>query len=296
MEKKDFYEILGLKKGAEESEIKTTFRRLAKQYHPDQTGGDPAKENIYSEITEAYEVLSDHEKKRLYDTYGMRAYEADWDEEKLKHQKAGSSVDSAFYGAMDFETWFEQKTRSRKQAQDRDNKQRGQERQTTSAANRNSEVSISFEESVSGCTKYVSVSGKRYEVKIPAGIDEGQRVRVKRNDGDLLVTIHIAGSNIFRREGIHVYSEEAVLYTTAVLGGEIRVRTLYGMKTLKIPAGTPSGKVFTLRAMGFPSLKEKGMVGDAFIKIEITVPTVLSEKERSCMEALVKAEEEAGKR
>ena len=243
MEKRDYYKVLGVQKNADENEIKRAYRKLAKKYHPDANGDDKYAEQQFKEITEAYNVLSDSEKKKLYDQYGFAAFDgsmgAEYAQGGFDFGKGGryteyhySSDDVSIFDDI-FGDFFGKRTG-----------RKGRDVE--------SNITISFEEAAFGCTKRLSFEGGRntVEVKIPAGIDEGQSVRLKGKGhpgsmgmpaGDLYLKVHITEKPGYERRGMDVYTTENIPYTTAVLGGEVIFHTLYGEVKCKIPAGTQSG-------------------------------------------------------
>ena len=288
MGKRDYYDVLGVQKNADENEIKRAYRKLAKKYHPDANGDDKYAEQQFKEITEAYNVLSDSEKKKLYDQYGFAAFDgsmgAKYEQGGFDFGKGGryteyhySSDDSIF---DDIFGYFFGKHTSRK------------------GRDAESNITISFEEAAFGCTKRISFEGGQkntVEVRIPAGIDEGQSVRLKGKGhpgsmgmpaGDLYLKVHIMDKPGYERRGMDVYTTENIPYTTAVLGGEVIFHTLYGEVKCKIPAGTQSGSKIRLKQKGIVSMKDSSVHGDAYVTIQIKVPRNVTQRERDMLREL----------
>ena len=313
MTNRDYYDILGIQKNADEKEIKKAYRKLAKKYHPDTNPGDKHAEQQFKEVTEAYNILSDPEKKRMYDQFGSAAFDGSMGagntngEYYTEYHFEDDDMDNIFgdiFGDM-FRSNF------------RDRFQRGaasgfgsgfQQGFGEGAGNRKkkgqdikSNITISFEEAAYGCSKRIYFDGDTVhtlEVKIPAGIDEGQSVRLKGKGhagkngvpaGDLYLKVHIAEKPGYERKGLDVYTTENIPYTTAVLGGEAVFHTLYGDVKCRIPAGTQPGSKIRLKQKGIVSMKNNSVHGDAYVTIQIAVPKSVTPKERSALQELEKA-------
>lgn len=311
MAKKDYYDVLGIKRNADEKEIKRAYRKLAKRYHPDINPGDKEAEQKFKELTEAYNVLSDAEKKKLYDQYGFAAFEegfgakqnqsggwsdfadgfgnsGNYQEFHFTGGDAGDFFDDLFGGM--FHGYSGNAFHSRTEGGFGSSfRQKG--------ADAHADIKISFDEAVSGCDKILQlrdVKGKNssLQVHIPAGIDEGQSVRLKGKgeagiggglDGDLLLKVHIMPKKGYERKGNDVYVTVNIPYTTAVLGGEAIVPTLTGKVSCKIAAGTQSGSKIRLKNKGIPSMKNPEHKGDEYIVIQIEVPKHLTPEERQIL-------------
>lgn len=307
MPKRDYYEVLGISKNADEKEIKRAYRKLAKKYHPDTNPGDKQAEQRFKEVTEAYNILSNPEQKKLYDQFGFAAFDdGAKDSEFYRHAAKGEyaggfdfgnggryteyhfeggDMDDLFgniFGDMfhgTFQNGFGQE-HSRKQSRGGDI---------------HSEITISFDEAVFGCDKVIHFEDSRMQplkVHIPAGIDEGQSVRLRGKGragtapGDLLLKVHITGKKGYERKGMDVYTTESIPYTTAALGGTAQLHTLYGAVQCNIPAGTQSGTKIRLREKGVVSMKNPSVHGDAYVTIQIQVPRNLTSEERRKLEEL----------
>ena len=316
MEYKDYYQILGVGRDATEDEIKRAYRRLARKYHPDVNPGDKEAEERFKEINEAYEVLSDPEKRRKYDQLGAawrewermggRPGDFDWSQwvsaapggqrvyvrygtaEDLEDLFGGSSPFSDFFtqifgGLGGAPGGFEFRTRPR----------RGQDLEQ--------EVEISLEEAYHGTTRLLQKDGRRLQVKIPPGAYTGLRIRMAGEGGpgaaggqpgDLYLRVRVAPHPRFERRGDDLYTTVPVDLYTAVLGGKVRVETLAGPVMLTIPPGTQNGQTFRLRGKGMPKLRQKGQYGDLYARVEVRLPTRLTPRQRELFEELRRLSQE----
>ena len=241
--KRDYYEVLGLDKSADVAAIKKAYRKLAKKYHPDTNAGNPQAEEKFKEVTEAYNVLSDEEKKKLYDRFGHAAFEEGAGDGHFQGNPQGSYQEFHFDGAdVDLDDLFGNFFGGgfRREAFS------GKGQDVTAC------VEVSFEEAALGCEKTIRFQHpdgtmQSLQVHIPAGIDHGQKVRLQgkgmpgRNGGEagnLLLEVQVRESASFERKGMDVYSTVNVPFITAALGGEVIVNTLYGKVSCKIKEGT----------------------------------------------------------
>ena len=316
MAKRDYYDILGVKKDAKDQEIKSAYRKLAKKYHPDSNPNDKNAEMRFKEVTEAYDVLSDQEKKRLYDKFGHAAFDGSMGndpEDFARRQEQYARQREQYENARGFGTGWEQSGSG-----DWDFGEdlfgsffRGagfgtREDYVYEAPGSNDlagDVTVSFREAALGCEKVISLAGEKTQtlaVRIPAGIEEGQTIRLKgkgrvgRNgrQGDLLIQVRVAKDQIFTRKGRDVYVTEKIPYITAILGGEAEFQTLYGRVKCQVPAGSQSGTKIKLRGKGIVAPKGKGIQGDEYVTLQITVPKKLSEKEKELLRELQRISEQ----
>ena len=294
MEYKDYYQVLGVERGADGKAIKRAYRRLAIQFHPDKNPGDKRAEDRFKEINEAYEVLGDPAKRAKYDRLGA-SYQ-DWQRGGAPggfdwsqwtggapggvRVEVGDLEDLLGGGFSDFfqAIFGETAGSGAARARGRDLQQR---------------VGISLEEAFRGTRRQVRRNGRTLEVKIPAGARSGMRVRVAGQGesgrgpaGDLYLVIDVADDPRFTRDGDDLQAEFEVDLYTAVLGGEARVPTPAGPVVLKIPPGSQPGQTFRLKARGMPGLRKPGQKGDLYAKLKLIVPRDLSSQEKALFEQL----------
>lgn len=294
----DYYKVLGVARSATQKDIKQAYRKLARQYHPDVNPNDTTAQEKFKQINEAYEVLSDADKKKKYDTLG-----ADWQ----RYERAGAggfdpfggrrSTGGGAGGAGDFGDIFETLFGGRRGGAGAGGGTAGRNPFGFDTAQNNargrdveSPVDVTLREAYIGTTRIVTVDGERFEVTIPAGVKSNSKVRVSGKGGrgagasgargDLFLVVNVLEDPQFQRDGDDVTVEVYVDVFTAVLGGEARVPTLEGKDLIvRVPAGTSAGKKIRLREKGMPRLKGDGR-GDLFARIEINVPATLSDKQR----------------
>ena len=296
MEYKDYYKTLGVAKTASQSEIKKAYRKLAVKYHPDKTKDNKAAEEKFKEVTEAYEVLKDPEKRKKYDELG-----ANW---KMYEQQAANgrgtygspfgggrtqrefSEDySDIFGSGGFSDFFESffggaggagepYTRRTSYAP------KGQDHKAS--------ITIPLSQAYQGVTPVINVGGKRIRIKLKAGIEDGQTLKIAGKGGegiqggpagDLFLSIHIEPHPSITRQGDDLYTEVPVDIYTAILGGKTTIETLKGAVTITIPAGTDNGKVLRLKGLGMPNYRNNERFGNLFATVSLTTPKNLSEEE-----------------
>ena len=300
MDYKDYYKILGVPRTAKEKDIKAAFRRLARKHHPDVNPGNARAEARFKEINEANDVLSDSAKRRRYDQMG-----ANWDAFQRQggnpwqgsrvHFNVGGREQEDLGGFSDFfRTFFSGGSpQGGGGFEEIFGRQARQERLDVETS-----VDLSLEEVLRGASRTLTIGGagsrRTVEVKIPAGVREGSRVRVagegrctgRGRRGDLYLSVRVTPHGRFERKGDDLHTTVSVPLTVAVLGGEAEVPTLEGKRQIKIPPGTPSGRVFRLRSLGLPSLEEKGRRGDVFATLNLEMPRKLSDREHELFEEL----------
>jgi curved DNA-binding protein len=284
---KDYYKILGVSRSATEREIKQAYRRLARQYHPDVNPGDKAAEEKFKQINEAYEVLSDKENRKKYDKYGDQWQYAEQFEKARQQQQQAPGWDFSqggrrvYYGEGDFSSLFDDLLGGfrfdRGQAQPK--RRRSQEHP----------VEVTLEEAYRGTTRTLNFAdGKRLEVKVPAGVRTGSRVRLAgkgTGGGDLYLIVTVKPHPTFERRGDDLYVGVSVPLTVAMLGGEVQVPTLKGKVALKIPTETQNGRTFRLAGQGMPRLGSKSS-GDLLAKVRVVLPDKLSAEEKDLFKKL----------
>jgi curved DNA-binding protein len=286
MADKDYYKILGVSRSASEREVKQAYRKLARQHHPDVNPGDKSAEEKFKQINEAYEVLSDKDNRQKYDKYGDQWQYAEQFEKARQQQQApgwdfGSGGRRVFYSEGDFGSLFDDLLGGfrfdRGQAQPR--RARSQEHP----------VEVTLEEAYRGTTRTLSFAdGKRLEVKVPAGVRTGSRVRLAgkgAQGGDLYLIVTVKPHPTFERRGDDLYVGVSVPLTVAMLGGEAQVPTLKGKVALKIPSETQNGRTFRLAGQGMPHLG-KSSRGDLMARIRVVLPAKLSAEEKELFRKL----------
>ena len=295
--KKDYYKILGVSENATDEEIKKAYRRLALKYHPDRRGGDKEAEERFKEISEAYSVLSDPQKRKEYDMMRKNPFATGAGDSFFGGFSSGpggfrinfNGSESGFGGLDDLLDSFFGFSRKRSgfdQNVYEDIFTRSQPRQTFRGADVQAEITIPFELAAQGGeTMIKTTTGKKIKIKIAPGTEDGKRIKIPGQGapgpnggpaGDLYVTLRVAPHPRFERKGLDIYTSETINLAQAVLGTELQITTVDGKKVrLKIPPGTNSGKQFRLKGMGIKTPQGKG---DHFVKIEIAVPKNLSQK------------------
>jgi curved DNA-binding protein len=286
---KDYYNILGVNRSASEAEIKQAYRKLARQHHPDVNPGDKSAEERFKQINEAYEVLSDKEKRRKYDKYGDQWQYADQFEKAQRQQgwdfsQGGQRV---YFSEEDIGSIFDDLFRGFGTRAGRPQPRRGRDIEFP--------LEVTLEEAYSGTTRTLSMAdGKRLEVKIPAGVKDGSRVRISGKGaegyggakGDLYLVTSVRPHRTFRRHGDDLYTDVSVPLTVAVLGGEVKVNTPKGSKlSLKIPPETQNGRSFRLKGQGMPHLGNSTK-GDLLARVKVVLPTKLTDEEKELFQKL----------
>lgn len=293
MAERDYYEILGLKKGASPEEIKKAFRKLAVKYHPDKNAGDKKAEDRFKEINEAYAVLSDPQKKSQYDQFGSAGFHQRYSQEDIfrnfnagdifKEFNLGGSDDvfSRIFGGGGF-----------RQGGGRSMSRKGQDFEM--------EVAISFMEAFSGGEKRIAFNregrSEELSVKLPAGIDSGARLRLSGKggagigggpNGDLYLNIVVRADSRYSREGADILFPQQITFSQACLGGSLDVETLDGTKRIKVPAGIQPDTKIRLKGLGFQH-GGKGTRGDFYVVVKVKVPQTLSAQQKELIEKLGK--------
>lgn len=294
MEYKDYYKILGVDRNADPEAIKKAFRKLARQYHPDTNKGDKKAEEKFKEINEAYEVLSDPEKRKLYDRMGSSYRE---------YQRAGGDPRNYDWSQWTGEVPFGFGRGGARRVYEEDIDLGDLIREMFSGQTvrepRDFEqaIEITLEEAYHGTTRLLQKAGQPdIEVSIPRGVKTGSKVRVRGQGGknargqagDLYLVIEIKPHPVYERKDDDLYRDIQVDAFTAMLGGEATVETLAGTIAVKVPPGTSSGKLIRLRGRGMPKLNKANEYGDLYLRVLVTVPTDLTESEKEQLEKMAR--------
>ena len=311
-EKRDYYEVLGVSRNADDAQIKKAYRKLAKKYHPDTNAGDADAEQKFKEVTEAYTVLSDKEKRKMYDQFGHAAFDQTagagagtggpgggfWrtyggpQGGYQEYHFEGGNMDDIF-GDIFGDIFHHGTGGAGRTSYGAGTGGTSRGRSQRKGSDVRAEVMVGFDEAAFGCDKVIRLQDpsnpnggvQSLQVHIPAGIDTGKSIRLKGKGmpgvnggeaGDLLLKVTVAGKPGYERKGMDVYTTVRVPFTTAVLGGEAVVRTLYGNVICKIREGTQSGSKIRLRGKGIVSMKDPSVHGDQYVTVEIDVPQNLS--------------------
>ena len=291
MSKRDYYEVLGVNKGASDDEIKKAFRKLAVKYHPDKNPGDKTAEEKFKEINEAYSVLSDKTKRSRYDQFGHAGVGGDGggnpfgggfggfggNGQSFNFDFGGGGFEdiiNAMFGGGGFRA-----------------ARRGRDFRTS--------ITIDFEDAIFGATKTISIEGEQIKLKIPAGIYDGQSIRLAGKGGeapsadgqrgDLYVEVRVRAHKTLTREGDLILSEVTIPMTDAVLGTEVVVETVDGKITMKVPAGTQPGTNFKLSGHGAPSRLDSDQRGPHIVTINVEIPKNLNKRQRELIEEFANA-------
>ncbi|MBS1915205.1 MAG: J domain-containing protein [Bacteroidetes bacterium] len=293
MEFVDYYKILGLDKNASQDDVKKAYRKLARKHHPDLNPNNKEAHKLFQQINEANEVLSDPEKRKKYDEYGK-----DWKHaeqfEQAKRSSQRSYTDTggqSFSGDFDeegfsdfFESLFGGSGRRSSQT-----KFRGQDY--------NAELQVNFTDAYTTHQQTLTIDGKNVRITIPAGIENGQKIKLKGfgapgvnggPNGDLYITFSIVNNTKFKRDGNDLYTTIDIDLYTAVLGGEITIDTLNGKVKLKVNPETQNGTKIRLKGKGFPLYKTEGQFGDLFVTYNVKLPTKLTDKQKELFTQLSK--------
>ena len=300
MEFVDYYKVLGLDKNASMEDIKKAYRKLARKHHPDLNPNNKEAHKLFQQINEANEVLSDPEKRKKYDTYGK-----DWKhgEEYEKAQQArgratghsqggGQEFHSGEQFGGDFSDFFESMFGGGGGA-------RGGRQQTKfRGQDFNAELHLKLTDVYKAHQQTLTVNGKNIRITIPAGVENGQTIKITGHggagvnggpNGDLYITFLINNNTQFNREGDNLYVNIDLDLYTAVLGGEITVDTMDGKVKLKVAPETQNGTKVKLKGKGFPTYKKEGQYGDLYITYSIRIPTGLTEKQKQLFTELSKS-------
>lgn len=296
MEFIDYYKVLGVTKNASADDIKKAYRKLARKYHPDLHPNDEKAKNKFQEINEANEVLSDPEKRKKFDQYGKDWKHAD-EFEKAKQQGSqrqytGGQQYSGNFNESDFSDFFESMfggTGRSSGGGRRTSQFKGEDYHST--------LQLNLTDILTTQKQTISLGNKKIRLTIPAGVDDGQTIKIKGHGGngmnggpkgDLYITFNINNNTAFKRLGDKLYQTVDLDLYTALLGGELFVDTLNGKVKLKVKPETQNGSKVKLKGKGMPIYKKEGQFGDLYITYNITTPINLTNKEKKLFTELAK--------
>lgn len=292
----DYYKTLGVPKTATEKEIKAAYRKLARKYHPDINPDDKEAERKFKEINEAHEVLSNPENRKKYDKYGkdwkhgeeyekaQRQYQSQQRQQQSQYQGGGQS----FGGGEDFSDFFESMFGGGGRASSRQSARfKGQDF--------NAELHLNLEDVYTSQKQVLTVNGKKIRLTIPAGVENGQVIKIKGKGGpgvnggphgDLYIKFIINNHTAFKREGNNLYKDVDLNLYTAILGGEVEINTMSSAVKLKVKPETSNGTKVRLKGKGFPVYKKEGQYGDLIVTYHLQTPKNLSEREKELFKEL----------
>lgn len=280
MEFIDYYKILEIDKNATADDIKKAYRRLARKLHPDLNPNDKEAHKKFQQINEANEVLSDPEKRKKYDQYGKDWQHAEHFEKQRQGRRQQETYTSDDYSDGDFSSFFESMFGGR--SGQRQAKFRGQDF--------NAELHLRLTDVLKTQKQTLSVNGKNIRMTIPAGVENGQVIKLKGYGapgvnggpaGDLYITFQIEDHPNFKRVGNDLYTTATIDLYTALLGGDTTIETLDGKVRMKVAPETQPGARVRLKGKGVPVYKQEGQSGDLYVTYEVKLPTNLTEKHKA---------------
>lgn len=286
----DYYKVLEIQKNASAADVKKAYRKMARKYHPDLNPNDPETEKKFKQINEANEVLSDSIKRKKYDQYGKDWQHAEEFEKAKKstgrRQQGGQTYSTGTTG--DFSDFFEAMFGGGDfGGHGRKVKFRGQDY--------NAELQLQLMDVYTTQKQTLTVNDKKIRITIPAGIDDGQTIKIKGHGGpgidggppgDLFITFSIVNNTNFKRDGTNLFKTMKIPLTTAILGGEIYVDSLSGKVKLMVKPGTKNGTKVKLKGKGFPKYKKENEFGYLILSYEVDVPSNLTPDQKRLFEEL----------
>ncbi|HJP62057.1 MAG TPA: J domain-containing protein [Mucilaginibacter sp.] len=301
----DYYKILGIDKSATEKDIKAAYRKLARQYHPDLNPNDAEANKKFQQINEANEVLSDIEKRKKYDKYGENwQHGEDYEKYAQQQRTQGGRQYSGFgggqgqgfenfedFGSGGFSDFFEQMFGGASgRGSSRQAKYRGQDY--------NAELQLTLKDVSETHKQTLAVNGKNIRITIPAGVENGQIIKIAGHGGpgvnggpagDLYITFLVATDPNFKRDGANLHTTVKLDLYTAVLGGEVTIDTLSGKVKIKVKPETQNNSTIRLKGKGLPVYKHEGHAGDLLVTYDVELPTNLTDKQKELFTELSKS-------
>lgn len=310
MEYKDYYQLLGVDRKASDADIKKAYRKLAMKYHPDRNPGNKEAEEKFKDINEAYQVLSDPQKRARYDQLGDSYSQwqqrggapggYDWSQWVSQGSSGARRVDvkdfDDLFGGSEFSDFFRSIFGGMGMNMDYGQQVHPSRRSTRAAEPQpyQQKVQISLMEAFTGTTRLIQIGDQRLEVKIPKGAATGTKVRVPKSipnarssqKSDFYMVIEVTPDPRFERKGDDLYTDVEINLYTAVLGGKVTVSTPGGNVMLTIPPGTQPGQSFRLSGRGMPRLKKPDEAGDLYVRVKVSIPKTLTPDQRRLFEEL----------
>ena len=291
----DYYKVLEIDKKATEAEIKKAYRKMARKYHPDLNPNDKVAEQKFKELNEANEVLSNPENRKKYDQHGENWEHADeinkQQSQQRQYSNAGGGFGNAQSGGQDYSDFFESVFGGGGAGR------QGGGQRSYKGQDFNAELQLDLRDVFEDNKRTLTVNGKNIRLTIPAGVENGQIIKISGHGadgqnggpkGDLYITFSINNDANFKRDKENLYSTIDLDLYTAVLGGEITIPTFDGKVKLKVAAGTQNGTQVKLKGKGFPVYKKEGQFGDLYVTYNIAIPTHLTEKQTELFTELSK--------
>lgn len=305
MEYKDYYKVLGISKTASQDEIKKAYRKLAAKYHPDVNPDNKQAAQKFKEVAEAYEVLKNPEDRKMYDQMGSdwkqykraggKSQDYNWQEwsqqrgrprQRTYTYQGSPGFEEQFGGESPFSDFFESFFGGGGMGREPRTSRHGMQ---TKGRDLNAELDVDLHDVYHGSEKSFILNGQRYKVKVPPGIENGKRLKLKGkgeispstgNPGDLYIKLNVLPNPTFRREGDNLHVELTVDLYTAVLGGTIKVPALDEQFNIRIPPETQQGKTLRLSGRGLPNFKNPSKRGNLYVKLNAKIPENLTEEEK----------------
>jgi curved DNA-binding protein len=296
MEFIDYYKVLGVEKNASQDDIRKAYRKLARKHHPDLNPNDKEAHKKFQQINEANEVLSDPEKRKKYDQYGKDWQHAEQFEQARQSQQRSRGFEggsfSGDFGESEFSDFFTSMFGNMGGGgfRQRQRKFRGEDY--------HAELQLNLVDVYTTHQQVLTVNGKNIRITIPAGVENGQQIKIKGYggeginggpNGDLFITFHVINNTQFKRKGNDLYAEVDLDLYTAVLGGDMTVDTLDGKVKVPVKPETQNGTKVKLKGKGFPLYKKEGEFGDLIITFRIKIPTNLTARQKELFEQLAKS-------
>ncbi|MGS0749151.1 DnaJ C-terminal domain-containing protein [Halpernia sp. GG3] len=290
----DYYKTFGIAKSATADEIKKAYRKLARKLHPDLNPNDKVAEQKFKELNEANEVLSHLENRKKYDKYGENWKHGDEYDRQQQQQRQGSQS-GGFGGGEDYSDFFESMFGG--QGGGFGSQARGSASNKFKGHDVSAEITLSLKDAAKTHQQTFTINGKNVRITIPAGVSDGQKIKLKGHgnpghnggpNGDLFITFNISIDKDFKRIDDNLFAEVELDLYTAILGGDVLIKTLDGEVKLKVKSETQNDTIVRLKGKGFPVYKKEGQNGDLMVTYKIKLPTNLSEKEIELFEQLQK--------